>query len=154
VTYHPTTRSAERPVCFSSGFSVLPIRPTAVGRSLRYHRLHPEYIHQRIEHLGLAYNLIILLLMCEIVRRARLTPTHSAHPLAPQSEHQDPIRELTKVCLLNNVTVIVAWSYAASHQTTESHTYTIPLAHIRARAAQTRQSNISQHTNSPSTAYP
>ncbi|KAI9456018.1 restriction endonuclease type II-like protein [Lactarius psammicola] len=60
--------------------------------SLRYHRLHPEYIHQRIERLGQAYNLRILLLMCDI------------------SEHQDPIRELTKVCLLNNITVIVTWS--------------------------------------------
>lgn len=36
--------------------------------SLRYHRLHPEYIHQRIERLGLSYNLRILLLMCDIVR--------------------------------------------------------------------------------------
>ncbi|KAI9433223.1 restriction endonuclease type II-like protein [Lactarius indigo] len=61
-------------------------------RILRYHRLHPEYIHQRIERLGQAYNLRILLLMCDI------------------SEHQDPIRELTKMCLINNITVIVAWS--------------------------------------------
>ncbi|KAI0289060.1 restriction endonuclease type II-like protein [Russula brevipes] len=60
--------------------------------SLRYHRLHPEYIHQRIERLGQSYNLRILLLMCDI------------------SEHQEPIRELTRVCLLNNITVIVAWS--------------------------------------------
>ena len=48
--------------------------------------------------------------MCDIVRRARLTLVHPADPLAPQSEHQDPIRELTKVCLLNNITVIVTWS--------------------------------------------
>ncbi len=82
----------------------------ALSRSLRYHRLHPEYIHQRIERLGQAYNLRILLLMCDIVRRARLTLMHPTHPLAPQSEHQDPIRELTKICLLNNITVIVAWS--------------------------------------------
>ncbi|SRR6266404_4721586 len=40
----------------------------ALSRSLRYHRLHPEYIHQRIERLGHAYNLRILLLMCDIVR--------------------------------------------------------------------------------------
>jgi len=60
--------------------------------SLRYHRLHPEYIHQRIERLGQSYNLRVLLLMCDI------------------SEHQDPIRELTRICLLNNITVIVAWS--------------------------------------------
>ncbi|CCM03593.1 uncharacterized protein FIBRA_05730 [Fibroporia radiculosa] len=60
--------------------------------SLRYHRLHPEYIHQRIERLGRSYNLRILLLMCDV------------------SEHQEPIRELTKVCLINNMTIMVAWN--------------------------------------------
>ncbi|THH16059.1 hypothetical protein EW146_g4510 [Bondarzewia mesenterica] len=33
--------------------------------SLRYHRLHPEYIHQRIEALGHTYNLRILLLIAD-----------------------------------------------------------------------------------------
>lgn len=60
--------------------------------SFKYHRLHPEYIHQRIERLGTSYNLRILLIVCDV------------------SEHQDCIRELTKTCLLNNITVIVAWS--------------------------------------------
>lgn len=49
--------------------------------SLRYHRLHPEYIHQRIERLGQSYNLRILLLMCDIVRRDLPTLTHLTHPL-------------------------------------------------------------------------
>lgn len=35
--------------------------------SLKYHRLHPEYIHQRIERLGHSYSLRILLLLCDIV---------------------------------------------------------------------------------------
>ncbi|KIJ40933.1 hypothetical protein M422DRAFT_32048 [Sphaerobolus stellatus SS14] len=60
--------------------------------SLKYHRLHPEYIHARIEKLGRKYDLRILLLVCDV------------------SEHQDPIRELTKTCLINEITVIVAWS--------------------------------------------
>ncbi|EED78769.1 predicted protein, partial [Postia placenta Mad-698-R] len=60
--------------------------------SLRYHRLHPEYIHKRIEELGNSYNLRILLLMCDV------------------SEHQEPIRELTKICLINNITIMVAWT--------------------------------------------
>jgi len=60
--------------------------------SLRYHRLHPEYVMQRIEAIGNAYNLRILLLLCDI------------------TEHQEPIRELTRKCLINNITVIVAWS--------------------------------------------
>ena len=35
--------------------------------SLKYHRLHPEYIHQRIERLGHSYNLRILLVLNDIV---------------------------------------------------------------------------------------
>ncbi|KAL1660751.1 restriction endonuclease type II-like protein [Schizophyllum commune] len=65
--------------------------------SLKYHRLHPEYVHTRIEKLGHSYTLRILLILCDV------------------SEHRDPIRELTKAsspltCLINNITVIVAFS--------------------------------------------
>lgn len=60
--------------------------------SLKYHRLHPEYIHTRIAKLGKSYNLRILLIMCDV------------------TEHQELIRELTKVCLINSLTIIVAWS--------------------------------------------
>ncbi|KAI0067429.1 DNA repair protein rad10 [Artomyces pyxidatus] len=68
-------------------------RTTAVlFLSLKYHRLHPEYIHQRIEALGQSYNLRILLLQCDI------------------TEHQEHIRELTKICLINNLTIMVAWN--------------------------------------------
>ncbi|TFY57183.1 hypothetical protein EVG20_g8642 [Dentipellis fragilis] len=77
-------------------YDLLPIMYTREGEpnrcSLRYHRLHPEYIHQRIEALGHSYNLRILLLMCDI------------------SEHQEHIRELTKICMINNLTIIVAWT--------------------------------------------
>ncbi|KAF8893821.1 restriction endonuclease type II-like protein, partial [Infundibulicybe gibba] len=61
--------------------------------SLRYHRLHPEYIHTRIEKLGISYNLRILLILSDI------------------SDHRDVIRELTKTCVINNVTIIVAFSF-------------------------------------------
>ncbi|KAK0212745.1 restriction endonuclease type II-like protein [Desarmillaria ectypa] len=61
--------------------------------SLKYHRLHPEYIHTRIKKLGHSYNLRILLILSDI------------------SEHKDPIRELTKTCLINKVTIIVAFSF-------------------------------------------
>ncbi|KAJ7346715.1 restriction endonuclease type II-like protein [Mycena albidolilacea] len=60
--------------------------------SLKYHRLHPEYIHTRIEKLGHSYNLRILLVISDV------------------TEHRDPIRELTKMCLINNITVLVAFS--------------------------------------------
>ncbi|RDB24984.1 DNA excision repair protein ERCC-1 [Hypsizygus marmoreus] len=61
--------------------------------SLKYHRLHPEYIHIRIEKLGHSYMLRILLILCDI------------------TEHRDAIRELTKVCIINNITVLVAFSF-------------------------------------------
>lgn len=67
--------------------------------SLRYHRLHPEYIHQRIEKLGHSYNLRILLLMCDVVRLkpSLVTVFACLTSMILQSEHQEPIRELTKV---------------------------------------------------------
>ena len=44
----------------------------ALFLSLKYHRLHPEYIHTRVEGIKNAYNLRILLLMCDIVRLSSL----------------------------------------------------------------------------------
>jgi hypothetical protein len=35
--------------------------------SLKYHRLHPEYLHNRIERLRGMYLLRVLLLICDIV---------------------------------------------------------------------------------------
>ncbi|KAG6845919.1 hypothetical protein H0H87_000725 [Tephrocybe sp. NHM501043] len=64
--------------------------------SLKYHRLHPEYIHIRIEKLGHSYTLRILLVLCDI------------------TEHREAIRELTKffeVCLINSLTILVAFSF-------------------------------------------
>lgn len=54
--------------------------------SLRYHRLHPEYIHQRIERLAHMYTLRILLLLCDIVRGRihRLAEGLSAAERAPR----------------------------------------------------------------------
>lgn len=36
-------------------------------QSLRYHRLHPEYIHNRIEKLQNMYTLRVILVMCDVV---------------------------------------------------------------------------------------
>ncbi|CAK9779920.1 hypothetical protein CC85DRAFT_297906 [Cutaneotrichosporon oleaginosum] len=70
--------------------------------SLKYHRLHPEYIHTRIEKMRNAYNLRILLVLCDI------------------NEHQQPLRELSKVAVINEMTILVAFSSeeAAQYLTT------------------------------------
>jgi DNA excision repair protein ERCC-1 len=64
------------------------------NHSLKYHRLHPEYIYTRIRNLQGKYNLRILLTLVDI------------------PNHEDALRELSKTSLVNNVTVILAWSAA------------------------------------------
>jgi DNA excision repair protein ERCC-1 len=62
--------------------------------SLKYHRLHPEYIYTRIRNLQGKYNLRVLLTMVDI-------PNHEAS-----------LKELSKTSLVNNVTLILCWSAA------------------------------------------
>jgi len=82
--------------------------------SLKYHRLHPEYIHTRIEKLGFSYNLRILLILCDIVRNhSQLFSLFNSCTL--QSEHREPVHELTKACLINNITIMVAFSSVQSY---------------------------------------
>ncbi|KAK0707509.1 restriction endonuclease type II-like protein [Lasiosphaeris hirsuta] len=64
----------------------------ALFLSLKYHRLHPEYIYTRIRNLQGKYNLRILLTMVDI------------------PNHEDSLRELAKTSLVNNVTVMLCWS--------------------------------------------
>ncbi|KAG6903045.1 hypothetical protein C0995_007478 [Termitomyces sp. Mi166 len=61
--------------------------------SLKYHRLHPEYIHIRIEKLGHSYTLRILLVLCDIVGSFSAVKFEEAgHYLATlkQFEHKPP----------------------------------------------------------------
>ncbi|KAI5475662.1 DNA excision repair protein ERCC-1 [Pseudohyphozyma bogoriensis] len=60
--------------------------------SLRYHLLHPEYIHGRIAKMGQSYSLRIMMVHCDV------------------DNHMAAMRELNKVCLVNNFTMIVVWS--------------------------------------------
>ncbi|KAI2633440.1 restriction endonuclease type II-like protein [Xylaria nigripes] len=66
----------------------------ALFLSLKYHRLHPEYIYTRIRNLQGKYNLRILLTMVDI------------------PNHEDSLRELSKTSLINKVTIILCWSAA------------------------------------------
>ncbi|KAI4246275.1 MAG: hypothetical protein LQ352_006418 [Teloschistes flavicans] len=60
--------------------------------SLKYHRLHPEYIYNRIRNLGHLYNLRLLLTMVDI------------------QNHEEPLKELSKTSMVNNLTLILCWS--------------------------------------------
>ncbi|ODQ68263.1 mating-type switching protein swi10, partial [Nadsonia fulvescens var. elongata DSM 6958] len=60
--------------------------------SLKYHRIHPEYIHNRMSKLGNLFTLRTLLVVIDI------------------ENHPEPIKELTKVCVIRGYTLVLAWS--------------------------------------------
>ncbi|XP_065898392.1 DNA excision repair protein ERCC-1-like isoform X2 [Dysidea avara] len=64
----------------------------ALFLSVRYHKLHPNYIHDRLKQLGRQYTLRILLLLVDVV------------------ECQKTLQELTKISLLADCTLILSWS--------------------------------------------
>jgi len=71
---------------------VLGATTCALFLSLKYHRLHPEYVYSRIRALGHKYNLRILLTMVDI------------------QNHEESLKELSKTSLINNLTLILCWS--------------------------------------------
>ncbi|KAJ1892025.1 ssDNA endonuclease and repair protein rad10 [Coemansia sp. IMI 209127] len=60
--------------------------------SIKYHRLHPEYIAKRVEGLGKSYSLRVLLVF------------------ADTDDSKLPLREINRVALLGNMTILLAWS--------------------------------------------
>ncbi|XP_004597998.2 DNA excision repair protein ERCC-1 [Ochotona princeps] len=64
----------------------------ALFLSLRYHNLHPHYIHERLQSLGKNFALRILLLQVDV------------------KDPQQALKELAKVCILADCTLILAWS--------------------------------------------
>lgn len=66
----------------------------ALFLSLKYHRLHPEYIYARIQGLQGRYQLRVLLTLVDI------------------DNHEEPLRELAKTSLVNQTTLLLCWSAA------------------------------------------
>uniref|UniRef100_A0A8B9VFP3 ERCC excision repair 1, endonuclease non-catalytic subunit n=1 Tax=Anas zonorhyncha TaxID=75864 RepID=A0A8B9VFP3_9AVES len=64
----------------------------ALFLSLRYHNLNPDYIHERLRSLGRSYALQLLLLQVDV-----------------KDPHQ-AVKELAKICVLADCTLILAWS--------------------------------------------
>jgi len=71
---------------------VLGATTCALFLSLKYHRLHPEYIYNRIRDLRGQYQLRVLLTLVDI------------------DNHEESLRELSKTSLINNVTIMLCWS--------------------------------------------
>ena len=92
-----TTRSARQQAyyTFRESAPLSMVTPLTLLCSVRYHRLHPEYVHGRISKLGSAYLLRVLLVSVDV------------------DDHQEVLKELTKVAVVNNLTIMLAWSCAS-----------------------------------------
>lgn len=105
----------------------------ALFLSLKYHRLHPEYIYSRIRLLAGKYNLRIVLVMVDI-------PTH-----------EDALKELSKTSIINNLTLMLCWSAPeAAHylELFKSSEYAQPTA-IRTQQAQSYKDSLVEFVTAP-----
>lgn len=101
--------------------------------SLKYHRLHPEYIYNRIRQLGKSYNLRILLTMVDI------------------ENHEQALQELSKTSMINNLTLILAWSAQEAGRYLElykAYEHASPNA-IRARQSESWQESLTEFITTP-----
>ncbi|KAH9504069.1 Excision repair cross-complementation group 1 [Bulinus truncatus] len=64
----------------------------ALFLSLRYHQLHPNYIHERLKQLGKSYELRVLLVQVDV----------------KESHHL--LKDLAKICILADCTLVLAFS--------------------------------------------
>lgn len=112
---------------------VLGATTCALFLSLKYHRLHPEYIYSRIRLLAGKYNLRILLIMVDI------------------PNHEETLKELSKTSIVNNVTLILCWSAPeAAHylELFKSSEHAQPTA-IRTQQAQSYRESVIEFITAP-----
>lgn len=112
---------------------VIGLTTCALFLSLKYHRLHPEYIYSRVRLLAGKFNLRIVLVMVDI------------------PNHEDVLKELSKTSIINNLTLMLCWSAPEAAQYLElfkSSEYAQPTA-IRTQQAQTYKESVTDFVTAP-----
>ncbi|PWY86294.1 mating-type switching protein Swi10 [Aspergillus heteromorphus CBS 117.55] len=105
----------------------------ALFLSLKYHRLHPEYIYSRIRLVSGKYLLRIVLIIVDI------------------PNHEDSLKELSKTSVINNLTLILCWSAPeAAHylELFKSSENSQPTA-IRTQQAQSYKESLVEFVTTP-----
>ncbi|KAJ0414999.1 restriction endonuclease type II-like protein [Aspergillus carlsbadensis] len=105
----------------------------ALFLSLKYHRLHPEYVYSRIRPLAGKYLLRILLIIVDI------------------PNHEESLKELSKTSIINNLTLILCWSAPeAAHylELFKSCEHSQPTA-IRTQQAQSYKDSLVEFVTAP-----
>lgn len=75
----------------------------ALFLSLCYHNLNPDYIHERLKQLGQSYQLRVLLVLVD---------TKDPHHM---------LKNLTRICILADLTLILAWSFEEAGKIIETY---------------------------------
>ncbi|KAL4921111.1 restriction endonuclease type II-like protein [Aspergillus aurantiobrunneus] len=107
----------------------------ALFLSLKYHRLHPEYIYSRIKLLAGKYLLRILLIIVDI------------------PNHEESLKELSKTSIINNLTLVLCWSAPeAAHylELYKSCEHSQPTA-IRTQQSQSYKDSLVEFVTAPRT---
>ncbi|KAI9376507.1 restriction endonuclease type II-like protein [Aspergillus egyptiacus] len=105
----------------------------ALFLSLKYHRLHPEYIYSRIKLLAGKYLLRVFLIIVDI------------------PNHEESLKELSKTSIINNLTLILCWSAPeAAHylELFKSCEHSQPTA-IRTQQAQSYKDSLVEFVTTP-----
>lgn len=71
--------------------------------SLKYHNLNPDYIHQRLKLLGKTFELRVLLVQVDV------------------KDPHNALKTLTRICLLANLTLMLAWSHEEAGKIIETY---------------------------------
>ncbi|BCS28932.1 DNA repair protein RAD10 [Aspergillus puulaauensis] len=112
---------------------VLGATTCALFLSLKYHRLHPEYIYSRIKLLAGKYLLRVLLIIVDI------------------PNHEESLKELSKTSIINNLTLVLCWSAPeAAHylELFKSSEHSQPTA-IRTQQAQSYKDSLVEFVTAP-----
>ncbi|KAL7029442.1 hypothetical protein ACKWTF_006246 [Chironomus riparius] len=92
--------------------------------SIKYHNLKPDYIHERLKQLGKNYELRILLVHIDV------------------KECHNPLKHLTRICLLTDMTLMLAWSYDEAGKIVENYKL---YENVSAEKLMERQDDIDDH---------
>ncbi|KAJ6085900.1 Mating-type switching protein swi10 [Penicillium sp. IBT 16267x] len=112
---------------------VIGVTTCALFLSLKYHRLHPEYVYSRIRLLAGKFNLRIVLVMVDI------------------PNHEEVLKELSKTSIVNDLTLILCWSAPeAAHylELFKSSEFAQPTA-IRTQQAQSYKESLVEFVTTP-----
>ncbi|XP_057331636.1 DNA excision repair protein ERCC-1 [Microplitis mediator] len=82
---------------------VMGLTTCALFLSIKYHQLNPDYIHDRLKLLGNAYQLRVLLVHVDV------------------SEPNHALKHLTRICILADLTLMLAWSYEDAGRIIETY---------------------------------